>query len=178
MIIFSWYKTAIIFFTFLISIYFALPNFFYQRVDDSNLFLNEIKNNQSNLQEFSLDRSKWPSWLSSRILNLGLDLRGGAHLLVEIDTNKLFNEKLNNFWPIVRDKLRENVELYGNIKKIKNEDNLLIVKIQISENINSAIQDINSFNKKIQSLNNINARQFNIDQIEFYLEPFRKLFPR
>jgi len=31
----------------------------------------------------------WPSWLPHRQLPLGLDLQGGAHLLLALDTNEL-----------------------------------------------------------------------------------------
>ena len=39
-------------------------------------------------------RSSLPSWAPSKPVNLGLDLRGGSHLLLEVDTNGLFKEKL------------------------------------------------------------------------------------
>ena len=37
-----------------------------------------------------------PSWLPKSKLNLGLDLQGGSYLLLEVDTDSLRAEKLNN----------------------------------------------------------------------------------
>lgn len=41
-------------------------------------------------------RSALPSWAPSKPINLGLDLRGGSHLLLEVDTKGLFKDKLEN----------------------------------------------------------------------------------
>src|ERR1700760_2033971 len=37
-----------------------------------------------------------PSWAPPQKLNLGLDLRGGSYLLLEVDTNALKTERLTN----------------------------------------------------------------------------------
>ena len=36
----------------------------------------------------------WPSWLPSARINLGLDLAGGSHLLLEADTSGLSKQRL------------------------------------------------------------------------------------
>ena len=38
-----------------------------------------------------------PSWLPHKTVNLGLDLRGGAHLLYQADMDKVFNERVARF---------------------------------------------------------------------------------
>jgi preprotein translocase subunit SecD len=50
--------------------------------------------------------SAWPWWLSRQI-PLGLDLRGGAHLLLEVDTGKLRRDWLNAITSDARRTLRE-----------------------------------------------------------------------
>ncbi|RVT95317.1 protein translocase subunit SecD [Rhodovarius crocodyli] len=43
-----------------------------------------------------LPRSAFPSWFPTRQVNLGLDLRGGSYLLLEVDTSALLRERLEN----------------------------------------------------------------------------------
>jgi preprotein translocase subunit SecD len=49
-----------------------------------------------------------PSWLPLKQINLGLDLRGGSHLLLEVDTTALIRERLENLTDSVRSELRAN----------------------------------------------------------------------
>lgn len=48
----------------------------------------------------------WPSWLPKQQLKLGLDLRGGAHLLLTMDTKELRQNMLENLREDVRANLR------------------------------------------------------------------------
>jgi protein-export membrane protein SecD len=41
-------------------------------------------------------RAALPSWLPKQTVNLGLDLRGGSHLLLEVDSKNLYKDKLEN----------------------------------------------------------------------------------
>lgn len=49
---------------------------------------------------------KFPSWLPSRQINLGLDLQGGAHLLFEVDVDAVIKERLEALIDDVRGALR------------------------------------------------------------------------
>jgi preprotein translocase subunit SecD len=49
-----------------------------------------------------------PHWYAQSRINLGLDLRGGAHFLLEADLRSVFNERLNNLSDSVRGELRKN----------------------------------------------------------------------
>jgi len=49
----------------------------------------------------------WPSWLPHRQLPLGLDLQGGAHLLLALDTNELEKDWLNTLRDDTRKQLRD-----------------------------------------------------------------------
>lgn len=83
MLYFSKIKIAGIFLSLIIGALFALPN-----------FLSESQ------------RVAWPDFLPNGKLNLGLDLQGGSHLLLEVDTRVLNEEKLENLVSDIRGALR------------------------------------------------------------------------
>ena len=68
----------------LAALIFASPNFFEKKTVDA-----------------------WPDWLPRQQLKLGLDLRGGAHLLLTMDTKELRQNMLENLREDVRANLRE-----------------------------------------------------------------------
>jgi preprotein translocase subunit SecD len=49
-----------------------------------------------------------PGWYAQSRINLGLDLRGGAHFLLEADLRSVMNERLTNLSDSVRGELRKN----------------------------------------------------------------------
>lgn len=52
-------------------------------------------------------RDSMPTWLPHRTLNLGLDLQGGSHLLLEVDTTALKHQQLDNIADQMANALRE-----------------------------------------------------------------------
>ncbi|WP_416897950.1 MAG: protein translocase subunit SecD [Minwuia sp.] len=52
-------------------------------------------------------RESIPSWLPSQSINLGLDLQGGSHMLMEIDTDAVIDDRLNDLVESIRNDLRE-----------------------------------------------------------------------
>ena len=61
-------------------------------------------------------QAHWPSWLPNRTVNLGLDLQGGAHLLIQVELSELRREFLN--------------EQQQTILKILKEKNLTPLSVQ------------------------------------------------
>ncbi|MCA3254006.1 MAG: protein translocase subunit SecD [Alphaproteobacteria bacterium] len=51
--------------------------------------------------------SKVPDWLPKKQLNLGLDLRGGSHLLLEADTSDVLKTRLETLEESIRAELRD-----------------------------------------------------------------------
>ncbi len=49
----------------------------------------------------------WPDWLPHKQVNLGLDLQGGSHLLLEVDVDAVVRENLDNLEGAVRADLRD-----------------------------------------------------------------------
>jgi preprotein translocase subunit SecD len=52
------------------------------------------------------DADSLPAWLPHRQINLGLDLRGGSHLLFQVDTGAIVRERMENVLDAVRETLR------------------------------------------------------------------------
>ncbi len=84
MLHFSRWKVVAILMTCIAGFIIALPNFFPKATVAS-----------------------WPSFVPKKQLNLGLDLRGGAHLLLEMDTNELRKDWLQTIREDVRKQLRD-----------------------------------------------------------------------
>src|SRR4029079_14742547 len=78
-----WQTIAIIIFTALAGL-FALPNILPESIDDL-----------------------LPKWYAQNRINLGLDLRGGAHFLLEADLRGVLNERMTNMADSVRSELRK-----------------------------------------------------------------------
>jgi preprotein translocase subunit SecD len=60
-------------------------------------------------------RTALPSWLPNQSMNLGLDLRGGSHLLLEVDVKSILRERLTNLIQSMRTELRRERIPYRNI---------------------------------------------------------------
>ena len=84
MLYFSRWKATAILLTTLLVCSFAMPNFFPEKTVQS-----------------------WPKW-AQRHLVLGLDLQGGSHILLEVDTNAVRKEKLETLRDDVRRVVRDN----------------------------------------------------------------------
>src|SRR5476651_131613 len=57
-----------------------------------------------------------PSWYQSSRINLGLDLRGGAHFLLEADLRGVMNERLTNLSDSVRGEMRKQQVTYKSVE--------------------------------------------------------------
>ncbi|MFM2356493.1 MAG: hypothetical protein RLZZ528_2229, partial [Pseudomonadota bacterium] len=86
----------------LAAVVIALPNAFYSRVERHNDAVAAVeKAGGSATPEEAADVALWPSWMPSKIVNLGLDLRGGAHLLAEVHVAEVYKSRMQALWPEV-----------------------------------------------------------------------------
>ena len=56
-----------------------------------------------------------PSWLPKQQVNLGLDLQGGSHLLLEVDTKAVVRERLTNLIDAIRSEMRNKRIVISNL---------------------------------------------------------------
>ena len=160
MLNFSRLKVALIFVPCLWAVYASIPHLNYERVERFNdaKLVSQTGNSDSKILEEDL--KSWPNWLSSKIVNLGLDLRGGAHLLVEVSLEDVYTERLDSIWTEVRSELRQMRDTVGSFRRIENGVGSLKVQIQNQSNITDAVVSIQKLSKPIASLSSLNAKSF------------------
>ena len=100
------WKSLVVIFVIIMGVIFSIPSIIYKQ--DSN------------------------SWFLNNKINLGLDLQGGSYLLLEVQTDVLFKEELNN----ISDSLRIiSREFEANIINIKLQDDEISISFTNSDNL-------------------------------------------
>ena len=122
------------------------PHFFYSDVEKFNDLVSKDKF-QSADQSSKDSSGYWYNWAPSRLVNLGLDLRGGAHVLVEVRLEDVYVERLQAYWPGIRSILRNIKENVGSVKQLKGGDNELLVQIGKEQGLEEAINQISGAKK-------------------------------
>lgn len=141
----------------IIGLFLALPNAFYTRVEGYN----DIKAGFISA-DAAQDGFSWPSFLPASLVNLGLDLRGGAHLLAEVQVEDVYAARMKALWPDLRDVLRAERAKIGTIRLQKGPTDQLRVKISQADQITHAVSAVDTLSKPVVSLSNAGARDFEV----------------
>jgi preprotein translocase subunit SecD len=145
----------------LAGLLFALPNAFYSRVESFNDASLAIENGQDP-KLFKDEKKLWFDYLPTSLVNLGLDLRGGAHLLAEVRTTDVHAQKIKSLWIDVRDVLRQKRSDIGTIRLQDSDPGTLRVKISKPEAMQTAIEAVTSLSKPVVSLIRAGANDLKI----------------
>lgn len=134
-----------------LGLVFALPNAFYSRVEGHNdaAMLAEA-GSADEVQQAAY--GAWPSWAPSSLVNLGLDLRGGVHLLAEVRVEEVQKARLEAMWPEVRDVLRAERATIGTIRLQNSEAAELRVRISQEDGIDRAIEVVSALARPVASI--------------------------
>ncbi|NOD34270.1 MULTISPECIES: protein translocase subunit SecD [unclassified Ruegeria] len=134
----------------------ALPNAFYTRVEQSNdaKAAIELGNDTPELQA---QAAEWPTWLPSSLVNLGLDLRGGAHLLAEVRVQDVYESRMEAMWPEVRDALRDERATVGTIRRQESAPDEIRVRISQPEGMPRALEVVRGLARQVQTLTGVGA---------------------
>jgi len=135
------WKRVVICATCALGLLFALPNGFYGQVESYN-----------DAQEAGQEATGWPSFLPSGLVNLGLDLRGGAHLLGEVKLAEVYTTRLEGFWPEVRNVLRTERATIGAIRQQEGGAGELVVRIGNPEQMDRATEVVQTLARPVASL--------------------------
>ena len=120
MLYFSRWKTTLILLSVLAGIMFALPNFFSEKATES-----------------------FPSFMPSKQINLGLDLQGGVHLLIQVDRKSLIKERVGTIQDDVRRIMRQDRKIrYRMNRKSKNGVELILRKPEDADAARKLLRDI------------------------------------
>lgn len=141
----------------IIGLFLALPNAFYTRVEGYN-------DTKAGLisADAAQDGFSWPSFLPASLVNLGLDLRGGAHLLAEVQVEDVYAARMKALWPDLRDALRAERAKIGTIRLQKGPIDQLRVKISQADQIAHAVSAVETLSKPVVSLSNAGARDLEV----------------
>ncbi|MDO5620118.1 MAG: protein translocase subunit SecD [Paracoccus sp. (in: a-proteobacteria)] len=135
------WKRILIIGTCVFGLFYAMPNLFYQRVEqhnDARAAIEQAGGAATPEQQAAADG--WPNWLPSGLVNLGLDLRGGAQLLAEVQTQDVYQARMNSLWPELRTVLAAERNTIGAIRRITAPDGQLQVEIGNADQMARAVQ--------------------------------------
>lgn len=157
---------------------YATPNLFYKRVETHNDAVAAIEQ-FGTTPEREADRSAWPDWLPSSLVNLGLDLRGGAQLLAEVQVADVYAHRMDAFWPEVRDALRDERDTVGAIRRIDAPDGQLKVRLEKPEGMAAALDAVRALASPVITLTGVGSDDIEVagegDTITVQLSQAEKL---
>ncbi|NBX73177.1 MAG: protein translocase subunit SecD [Alphaproteobacteria bacterium] len=85
---------------------------------------------------------KMPSWFPQQAVSLGLDLRGGAHLLLAVQTEAVLNDALDTMVDDVRRRLRDAKIKYTDLRQASGTVSVIITESGQMEKAQQALADL------------------------------------
>ena len=125
MLFFSKWKITLILGALLLGFFFALPNALPSET-----------------------RAKMPG-MFQRTINLGLDLQGGAHMLLEVDLTSVLDQALENEKETIRQEFREADRLLTETIRVDEEGNAVIVRLRNAEDSERAFDLLREMSKPV-----------------------------
>ena len=162
MLQFSLWQKILIWSVCALGILFALPNAFYTRVEIKNDIAEALSKGLQISSDDITNSKKWPSFLPSNLVNLGLDLRGGAHLLAEVKVEDVYAQRLDAMWQEVRDILRAERNDIGTIRRQGGRDDQLRVKISKIAGMDKAISAVETLARPVASLSGVGSKDIEV----------------
>ena len=141
----------------------ALPNLFYGRVEQANDARATMEATGVAEPDLEAQASRWPSFLPSGLVNLGLDLRGGAHLLAEVAVQDVYAARMDALWPEVRDALRGERDAVGTVRRVPTEDGTLRVRVSRPEGLPRAVEVVRGLARSVVSLTGVGAQDIEVE---------------
>ena len=142
-----------------IGLILAVPNGFYSRVEGYNDAQKVFEISGVEVE----NAPSWPSFLPSGLVNLGLDLRGGAHLLAEVEVEDVYAARMKSLWPTLRDTLRTERATIGTIRLQQDgPGDQLRVRISQPDAMSQAIAAAKTLSQPVSSITGAGARDLEV----------------
>jgi preprotein translocase subunit SecD len=151
----------------------AVPNAFYGPVERHNDAAAAIeKAGGVATPEQTAALAEWPEFLPSGLVNLGLDLRGGAHLLAEVRVADVYKARIDGMWPDVRDALRAVRDQVGNVRRQPSPEGTLRVAISEAGGLDAAVAAVQALAQPVVTLTGIGQSdiEVTVDQGEIVVQ--------
>ncbi len=158
------WKRVIIWLVIASGVAFAAPNLFYDRVERHNDAAAVAAQGAALSPEQTAALAGWPSFLPATLVNLGLDLRGGAHLLAEVRVSDVYAARMDAYWPDVRDALRAERATVGNVRRVDSPPGELRVRVSEPSGIPRALQIVRGLAQPVVSLIGAGASDIEVVQ--------------
>jgi preprotein translocase subunit SecD len=160
MLYFPLWKKALIWLTCALGVMLASPNLWYERVERAN-DARALAEAGAPLGE---DAALWPSFLPSGLLNLGLDLRGGAHLLVEVQVTQVYAERMEGYWSEALSTLRPLRPQIGTVRRQDAPEGELLIRIGNPDGMAQALSALRGLAQPIASLTGVGTTDILVQQ--------------
>jgi len=151
MLEFPLWKKLLVWGVCILGLWLAMPNLFYGKVETHN-----------DAVTAGIEDTSWPGFLPNGLINLGLDLRGGAHLLVEVEVEQVYTDRMEGMWPEVRDALRVIKDQVGTVRRAGVEGDTLTVKIGEASGLAAGIEAARALSSPIVSLTGAGSQDFEV----------------
>ena len=150
------WKRIVILLTCAVGLWLAMPNAFYTTVEKHNDAVQAIELGAATPENETL-KAGWPDFLPSGLVNLGLDLRGGAHLLAEVRVADVYASRMEAYWPEIRDALRPERATVGTIRLQPSPSDEVHVRISQPEGMPRALEIVRGLARPIQTITGVGA---------------------
>ncbi|WP_397542218.1 protein translocase subunit SecD [Roseovarius salis] len=156
------WKRVVIWALVALGLFMALPNAFYSRVETHNDAVRAMERG-TETAELRQEAARWPDWMPSSLVNLGLDLRGGAHLLAEVQVEEVYETRMEAMWPDIRDVLREERGRVGPIRLQGVENATLRVRLTADDpDVGHAATLVRGLARPVTSVTGVNASDIEV----------------
>jgi preprotein translocase subunit SecD len=156
------WKRLLIVLTCLAGVAFSVPNLAYDRVERHNDAVAAIEAGDASA-EAAAARGLWPDWAPSALVNLGLDLRGGAHLLAEVHVSDVYSDRIDGLWPEVRDRLVAERAVVGAVRRMPSDDPAVLrVAVANPQSIDRAVEIVREIARPMQTLTGIGSSDLEV----------------
>ena len=148
-----WKRTAI-WLVVALGIMVAIPNGFYSKVEMSN-DAEAVITESGTTPELEVIAADWPSFLPDNLVNLGLDLRGGAQLLAEVRVEQVYEQRMRGMWPEVRDVLAAQRNIVGFVTDVSSTSGALQVRISEPTGMELALELTRGLAQQVVSVTSV-----------------------